>query len=66
MKINVFWDVIYSSSAEAHQQILKGFDDGVLVYNTHNYWVFRLYPLSGILETRKHNSSETEYVSILR
>jgi hypothetical protein len=24
-----------------------------MVYNTQNYWVFRLCPLSGILKTRK-------------
>jgi hypothetical protein len=31
-----------------------------------NYWVFGLRPASGILETRKHNVSETGSVSILR
>jgi hypothetical protein len=34
------------------------------VYNTQNYWVFRLCPWSSILETRKH-VLETESVSIL-
>jgi hypothetical protein len=34
-----------------------------MVYNTQNYWVFGLCPSSGILETRKHNVSETGYVS---
>jgi hypothetical protein len=29
-----------------------------MVYNTQNYWVFRLCPLSGILKTRKHNVSD--------
>jgi hypothetical protein len=28
-------------------------------YNTQNYWVFGLCPWFGILETRKHNVSET-------
>jgi hypothetical protein len=30
-----------------------------MVYNTKNYWVFGLTPLSGILGTRKRNVSET-------
>jgi hypothetical protein len=30
-----------------------------MVYHTQNYWVFGLCPSSGILETRKHNVSET-------
>jgi hypothetical protein len=30
-----------------------------MVYNTQNYWVSGLCPSSGILETRKHNVSET-------
>jgi hypothetical protein len=29
----------------------------------HNYWVFELFPLSGILETRKNDVLEFEYVS---
>jgi hypothetical protein len=39
-----------------------------MVYNTQNYWVFALYTrtLSGILETIKHNISETGSVSVLR
>jgi hypothetical protein len=28
-----------------------------MVYNTQNYWVFELFPSSGILETRKHDVS---------
>jgi hypothetical protein len=35
-----------------------------MVHNTQNYWVFGLCPSSGILETRKHNISETGYVSV--
>jgi hypothetical protein len=31
-----------------------------------NYWVIRLCPSSGILETRKHRVTETGYLSILR
>jgi hypothetical protein len=31
-----------------------------MVYNTQNYWVFGLFPSSGILETRKHNVSEMD------
>jgi hypothetical protein len=30
-----------------------------MVYNIQNYWVFGLCPSSSILETRKHNVSET-------
>jgi hypothetical protein len=30
-----------------------------MVYNTQNHLAFRLYPSSGILETREHNVSET-------
>jgi hypothetical protein len=33
---------------------------------TQNYWVFGLLPTSGILETRKHDVSETGSVSVLR
>jgi hypothetical protein len=37
-----------------------------MVYKTQNYWVFGLCPSSGIVETRKHNVSETGSVSVLR
>jgi hypothetical protein len=37
-----------------------------MVYNTQNYWIFGLFPSSGILENRKHDVSETGSVSILR
>jgi hypothetical protein len=37
----------------------------VYEYNTQNYCVFELFPLSGILETRKHDVSETGSVSVL-
>jgi hypothetical protein len=37
----------------------------MMAYNTHNYWIFGLHPSSGILETRKHNVSETDPVSIM-
>jgi hypothetical protein len=37
-----------------------------MVYNTQNYWVFGLCPSTDILETRKHNVSETGSVSVLR
>jgi hypothetical protein len=30
-----------------------------MVYNALNYWVFGLFPLSGILENRKPGISET-------
>jgi hypothetical protein len=33
---------------------------------TNNYWVFGLFPSSSILETRKHDVSETGSVSVLR
>jgi hypothetical protein len=32
---------------------------------TKNYWVLGLFPLSGILENRKHDDSETGSVSVL-
>jgi hypothetical protein len=35
-----------------------------MVYNTQNYRVFALCPLSGILESREHSVSETRSVSI--
>jgi hypothetical protein len=31
-----------------------------------NYWLFWTFPSSGILETRKHDVSETGSVSVLR
>jgi hypothetical protein len=31
-----------------------------------DYWGFWTFPLSGILETRKHDVSETGSVSVLR
>jgi hypothetical protein len=37
-----------------------------MVYNTQNYWVFQLFPSSGILESRKHDVLETGSLSILR
>jgi hypothetical protein len=37
-----------------------------MVYNSQNYWGFVLCPSSGILETRKHNVSDTGYLSVLR
>jgi hypothetical protein len=37
-----------------------------MVYNTQNYWVFGLFPSSGILQTRKHNVSKTVSLSVLR
>jgi hypothetical protein len=37
-----------------------------MVYDTENYWVSGLCPSSGIVETRKHNVSETGSVSVLR
>jgi hypothetical protein len=36
-----------------------------MVYNTQNYWIFGLFPSSGILENRKHDVSETGSVSVL-
>jgi hypothetical protein len=37
-----------------------------MVYNTQNYWVFGLCPLSAVLKTREHNISETGSISLLR
>jgi hypothetical protein len=38
-----------------------------MVYTTQNYcFFFLLFPSSGILETRKHDVSETGSVSVLR
>jgi hypothetical protein len=35
-----------------------------MVYNTQDYWVFWTFPASGILETRKHDVSETGSVFV--
>jgi hypothetical protein len=35
-------------------------------YNTQNYWGFGLYPSSGILESRKHEVSETCFLPQVR
>jgi hypothetical protein len=41
-----------------------------MVYNTHNYWGFGLYPSSGFnnnyKKKKKHDVSETGSVSVLR
>jgi hypothetical protein len=37
-----------------------------MVYNIQNHWVCGLFPLSGILDTRKHDVSETGFVFFLR
>jgi hypothetical protein len=43
-----------------------GASDGAeLKCSSQNYWCFGLFPLSGILENRKHDVSETGSVSIL-
>jgi hypothetical protein len=34
-----------------------------MVYNSQNYWVFGVFPSSGILKNRKNNVSETDPVS---
>jgi hypothetical protein len=34
--------------------------------DVQNYWVFGLFPSSGILENRKHDVSETRSVSVLK
>jgi hypothetical protein len=34
-----------------------------MAYNTQDYWVLWTFPSSGILETRKHDFSETGSVS---
>jgi hypothetical protein len=34
--------------------------------DSQKYWVFGLFPSSGILETRKHDVLETGSVSVLR
>jgi hypothetical protein len=36
------------------------------VFYKQEYWVFWTFPSSGILETRKHDVSETGSVSVLR
>jgi hypothetical protein len=38
----------------------------MMVYNTQNHWVCKLCPSSEIVNTRKHNVSETESFSVLR
>jgi hypothetical protein len=35
------------------------------VYNSQNYWVLGLCPSPGILETRRHNVSETTLLGLL-
>jgi hypothetical protein len=35
-----------------------------MVYITQNYWVFGLFPSSGILENGKHDVSEAGSVSV--
>jgi hypothetical protein len=37
-----------------------------MVHHAQNYWVFGLFPSSGILGTRKHDVSETGSVPVLR
>jgi hypothetical protein len=37
-----------------------------MVYDTQNYWVLRLRPLSGIQEAREHNVSDAGSLSIHR
>jgi hypothetical protein len=37
-----------------------------MIYNTPEYWVSGICPLSGILNTGKHNVSETGSVSFIR
>jgi hypothetical protein len=36
------------------------------IFSPQDYWVLWTFPSSGILETRKHDVSETGYVSVLR
>jgi hypothetical protein len=38
----------------------------IKIINRRNYWVFWTFPSSGILQTRKHDVSETGSVSVLR
>jgi hypothetical protein len=38
----------------------------LFIYPIQNYWVFGLFPSSGILEIRKYDFSKTGYVSVLR
>jgi hypothetical protein len=42
------------------------FNNADQLHNTQNYWVFGLSPSSGIIETRKHDVSETGSVSVFR
>jgi heme/copper-type cytochrome/quinol oxidase subunit 1 len=44
--------------------VLHGVSVDIIV--AQNYWVFGLFPSTGILETRKHDVSETGSVSFLR
>jgi hypothetical protein len=37
-----------------------------MVYNTPNYWGFVIYPLTSILETRKHDVLETSCFVVAR
>jgi hypothetical protein len=55
-------------SSKAEERELINFGDAIaqVVSHRQNYWVFGLCPSSGILETRKHDDSETGSVSVLR
>jgi hypothetical protein len=56
MKSSSFWDI---ASCRFWRVLM-------MEYNTQDYWVFGLCPSSGILDTRKHDVSETGSVPVLR
>jgi hypothetical protein len=37
-----------------------------MVYNTHNHWVYGLCPSFGIINTRKHNFSQTVSLAVFK
>jgi hypothetical protein len=50
-----------------HCNTLKTLVFAAVVLKLHqNYWVFEHFPLSGILEKRKHDISKTGFVSGLK
>jgi hypothetical protein len=51
-----------SSSSSSSSNTISCYD----LFGSQNHWVFGLCPSSGILETTKHNVSETGSVSVLR
>jgi hypothetical protein len=54
-----------ASAPKVHYHVYKRFLSWANM-TLQNYWIFGLFPLSGILDTRKHKVSETGSVFVLR